>query len=579
QGKVVDKNHFKLASEARYTDGFYNGMKILIDGKHRYRILSYNGRDQIAEVTPELAKELTADRQYTYKITPPPLVPVYAWKETLKFWIPLVLFLWLALFGLSFVFHKQWSEHEHLPYPIATFTDMLLPENDSGIAGLLKQRGFQIATMVVLGIYIYNYTQSWFSNYLVAIPLKFDFWGIIHLFPILKGPVYQIASIRIYFTVIAIAYFLASDVALSLGLSKYVFCFTVGALGMMGVNLFEGGGTDWTQYNRYLGAGAYLGAFIMFLYTGRYYYLNVCKRVVGLRTSDEVPAYSVWGARLFFLCMFGFVVWLHTQVHFHWFFALLYFFGVLVMYSVMSRIIAETGLFFIQTNFLPGGLLIGLLGTRALSPEMIAVLTFAAVQLSIDPREALMPFMANSLKMIEMRKHKVGRAGLACLTALLVGLAVGVPWTIYNQYKRGVNMADKWANQWVPTFAPRETVTMMQRMQAQGTMEETRNLSFTQRLARIRPLKWNLVLTLLIGMALVVLLAIARLRIPKWPIHPVLFLVWIAWAPGNFVSSFLIGWLLKVLVMHFGGIRVFHKLKPVIIGLVAGELIGAMIPI
>ena len=48
-------------------------------------------------------------------------IPWAAWSGTLWFWLPLILTLWIALIGLSVVVHRQWSAHEQLPYPIATF--------------------------------------------------------------------------------------------------------------------------------------------------------------------------------------------------------------------------------------------------------------------------------------------------------------------------------------------------------------------------------------------------------------------------------------------------------------------------
>ena len=49
-------------------------------------------------------------------------IPWYAWTGTLLyFWLPLILAFSLAVIGLALVVHRQWSDHEHLPYPIVTF--------------------------------------------------------------------------------------------------------------------------------------------------------------------------------------------------------------------------------------------------------------------------------------------------------------------------------------------------------------------------------------------------------------------------------------------------------------------------
>ncbi len=79
------------------------------------------------------------------------------------------------------------------------------------------------------------------------------------------------------------------------------------------------------------------------------------------------------------------------------------------------------------------------------------------------------------------------------------------------------------------------------------------------------------------GFGLVLTFAYARLRFRNWPIHPILFATWTAAFPLNQIaSSFLIGWLVKVIIEQFGGQTSIAKMRPLMIGLVAGELISAV---
>ncbi len=580
-GKVVaaDKNSITLESASSHKDQEYNAMTVKIltgpgSGQSR-KISGYDGLKQVAAVEKKWKEVPTSES--TYEIVPKPLIPWHAWSRTLWFWIPLILALWLGLVGLSFVFHKQWSDHEHLPYPIANFANSLLPENESGVNTIIRDRKFLIAGGIVLFIYMFNYLNMWFPDTLQAIPLRFDIHKLLSFGP-LKGRLHQVGTIWILFTVIAIAYFLPSDVSFSLGISKYVWQFTLGVLAIYGVSVRDGGGTGHTSYERYLAFGSYLGMMIIILYTGRYYYLNVMKKALFLPSEEELPGYTIWGARAFVVTMVIFVAVLQG-IGLDWQLGILYAIGVIIMFVVMGRIIAETGLFFIQTWFLPGAILVGLMGTKSLGPSSIFILYMLCVQLTIDPREALMPFMVNNLKMLDIRKHKMSVAGMACVIALLVGLAVGLPWTIYNQYSRGMNASDSWASIYVPRTAPMETLQMKQRMAAQGTLEDAYKVDGFERFLKIKPLDPGLIWAMLIGAALVISMSFMRLRFNKWPIHPVLFLVWIAWAPGNFCTAFLVGWVLKAIVMRFGGPKVYQSWKPVVIGALAGELLGAMLPI
>ena len=46
----------------------------------------------------------------------------------------------------------------------------------------------------------------------------------------------------------------------------------------------------------------------------------------------------------------------------------------------------------------------------------------------------------------------------------------------------------------------------------------------------------------------------------------------------SLAGSFFIGWVIKKLVIKYGGNSVYAKAKPFMIGLIAGEILGAILP-
>jgi uncharacterized membrane protein YGL010W len=82
---------------------------------------------------------------------------------------------------------------------------------------------------------------------------------------------------------------------------------------------------------------------------------------------------------------------------------------------------------------------------------------------------------------------------------------------------------------------------------------------------------------LALGGALVLGMSFLRLRYSWWPLHPVLFLFWGHYAVAIFTWSFLTGWLIKYLIVKFGGGRVYQNLKPAFIGVIVGDLCGGML--
>ena len=76
-----------------------------------------------------------------------------------------------------------------------------------------------------------------------------------------------------------------------------------------------------------------------------------------------------------------------------------------------------------------------------------------------------------------------------------------------------------------------------------------------------------------IALALFFVLTALRLRFPRWPVHPILLLVWGVIPAGRFVTSFLLGCFLKWAVVKYGGDKAYRRVMPVAVGLIAGDML------
>ncbi len=76
------------------------------------------------------------------------------------------------------------------------------------------------------------------------------------------------------------------------------------------------------------------------------------------------------------------------------------------------------------------------------------------------------------------------------------------------------------------------------------------------------------------GFAFTYILSLLNARIVHWPFHPAGYVLStylpVAW---GIWSHFLIAWAIKSLVMRYGGVNGFRKLKPFFLGLIAGSVI------
>lgn len=509
-------------------------------------------------------------------------VPWYAWKRTLLFWLPLFFTLCIALIGLSLVVHRQWSDHEHLAYPIATFANSLLPEPGRAKSSIFSNKLFWIGAGIILVIYIYNYAQAWFPEYLIKIPTGFNLGPLASLFPAFEkaGGVWLLNH-TFYFSFIGIAYLLASDVSFSLGIGPLLWTTMAGVLLGYGVSLGASlEGSSWyADLQRFMSAGAYLGLFLAILYTGRYYYYNVFRQALFPHLPPHISMsgekQSIWGARIFIIftaLFFGQI----CLVGLDWPLALLYTGFTIIIFLVLSRTLAETGLFYLHPHFFPCVVIWGIFGIRALGPQMLLIMFLLTTVFIIDPRGTIMPLMVNSLKLLDLQKIKISKTALLCGVAILLGLVVGIPVTLYFQYDRGYDQHDQWASIYIPKRPFENATWIKQRLEAQGTLEEANQVSGWQRSTTMFPSGPGM-LFLGLGLFLVLTFTAIRLRFPKWPLHPVMFIFWDTYLAMVCFGSFMVGWFIKMVVTKYGGIKIYQKLKPLMLGLIAGEISAAVV--
>jgi len=79
-----------------------------------------------------------------------------------------------------------------------------------------------------------------------------------------------------------------------------------------------------------------------------------------------------------------------------------------------------------------------------------------------------------------------------------------------------------------------------------------------------------------LGAAMVSALAWLRLNFVWWPLHPLGFVMATSWASLNLWFSLFLGWLFKLLTIHYGGLRGYRRLRPLFLGLILGDVLGAV---
>lgn len=502
-------------------------------------------------------------------------VPWHAWMPALVRWLPLFLLLMTGLIGFSLVLHRQWTTHEHLVYPIAEFVRQFTRGADDGRAypPVVANRVFWYGCVPILIVHLVNGLNAWFPAF-VKIPHHIDISAMKELFPNLASAngAWALFNSTIFFSVVAFAYFLPSDIALSLGLSTATgACFSLLCM-TYGVTMTG----DWYGDGEVQGLlfGAYIGLFTMVLYSGRAYYRRVLAAAFGRRMETPLEPSAVWGFRLFLVSCSGCALMM-MRLGLPWLYAVLLVALLVILFTAMSRICAETGLFFLQPTWQPVGVLLGLFGAAALGPRALILTGLICVVISIDPREAMMPFIANALRIAEDARLPRGRVAAWMTGTLAAGLIAGTAVALWLHYDRGAMLSDTWASNYAPS-APFNTLDkQIQTMTADGIFEQVRSADWVQRLA-FHHANPRFMGFLGLGLGLYTLFAVLRLRFSKWPFHPILFIVWMTYPLMCFATSFMIGWAFKSLVVRFGGGNAYQRLKPLMVGMIAGDLLGGL---
>jgi hypothetical protein len=506
-------------------------------------------------------------------------IPWRAWKKPLAYWIPLFVIMWTALAGLSLVFHRQWASNEHLPYPIVQVARSILPDANGKPNPILREKIFWIGLSIIFAIHLNNYLRLYFPDVLIPITRTYDFRAFRDTFPtFVKGGGYgTLMWIRCYYTVIGLAFMLPTDICFSIGLSPFVFFTIFGIFINLGYPLRIGTlfspRPDWGMV-----FGAYCGFFAVLLYTGRHYYWETAKRAIGLRGDVKIEESSVWGMRVFVVGIIAFIIGI-TRGGLDWQLSIILAIMMVIAYLVMARILAETGMYHLNPNLYPGVLLMALFGEQALGPTTLAIILFTTTMFFMDTRETFLPFMSSALKFLDgtgpERKPETKRYFPMLAVVMALSLVAAISSTWYFSYDRGINWRDGFGTRNTPTNTFNGVVTARTQLEAQGLLEQSEQAKGFGRLAMAKPSK-PFIIAFITVFAGFIFFSTMRLRHHWWPIHPIIFCAWSGYAGYVLAWSFVIGGIIKVITMKFGGSKFYHRLKPFFIGVIAGDLLSAI---
>jgi len=489
-------------------------------------------------------------------------VPWAQWWTPLAAWLSFFLALFLCPLSLVVLLRRQWITHERLSFPIAQVPLELVKERGDARseARLPADWAFWVGLLIPFTIGVINKLARLFPA-IPGIPLS----GLILMQAQQTGPQAGLGAISLELSpwIVAIAYIIPKD----LSFSCWFFWFLRVAMVVAAISFGatpespEGWYGSGFPAPHHQGGGAVLALAGWTLWSARRHLGRALRLAFSRWAEGDEPGegatyrWAILGFLITFAYMVAFCVLAGTRPVIAT--AMV---GLIVTYYVMwARLRAETGLSFIAFPFRVDEILTAPFGNRFLRVPEIAML--------YDLRWAYFPGFGDSFEVSTgnaLDAFKIADSARLRLPPLLAAMGAGfllsmavVTYTVltgmyHYGFQNSAFINSGWLGPQLSFIGGRiyETVTNPTSIDLNG------------------------IVAMVAGGAIAILLGVMRLRFWWWPLHPVGFLASSCWGMHTTWMPFFVGWLLKVIVTRYGGLRLYRRTLPIAIGLIVGDFVS-----
>jgi len=475
-------------------------------------------------------------------------IDFHAWATQIAVWCGFLLVFTTSTLCIVYILRKQWIEREHLPFPTVTLPLELARQGTP----ILRDRFFWIGTIATFAI-------VWWNTLSLNFPAMPRIWlRTTDLSASFANPPWSAMNpmtVTFFPFAIGIGYLLSTEVVFS---CWFFFIFNK-------LEAVWGSATGWSTggvgiqsvfpWLSYQAAGSFLGLAGVSIWISRRHLQDVFRAAFADNPDNDPDArgYRLAAVGLIFsvLAMIGFTVVAGAGV----LVATVWVILMLAYLLAATRIRAETG------NAWPVGpqvegmqFLIMLGGSGAFRAADLTALTYVrAATAQQDFRGVCMSHQLDGFKFGDSAGIAPGKlAGamtLAVAFATVVSFIIALyVWTKYGALAKaepwrslmGMKSFDK-LSAWlkVPTSPDRAALTGVG-----------------------------------MGVGFTMLLSYIRMRYVWWPFHPVGYCMSTTWLAYNTWMPFFIAWLAKVCIIRGGGMKLYKKMLPFFLGLIAGDFLG-----
>ena len=471
-------------------------------------------------------------------------IPWEVWRSVIAMWTPFICALFLMMISFMAILRKQWIEHERLIYPLMQVPLAMTEEgeDEQKLSPFFKNpvmwAGFAIPALWGTLHGLYNYFPEIIPIAQNVDPLRMDV-------PVFRRTADLYVALR--FNIIGFFYFLKTDIAFSLWFFNLLSFAVRGIFGILGVISSETGGAGHAvrdPFLAYQSMGAILVLFLGGIWTARKHLKGVWRKAVkgdeNIDDSDEILSYRAALIVLTVSCLV-IVGWLWLAGLQLIFGLAILFLGVVIIFGY-SRVVAEGGLSDGSPPVVPAGILVSAVGSSVIGAQGLMVL--ATTFLWTTGRNFVMVSCANSLRLGEELGRNRRPLFWIIVLALVVAMGAAIWMVMLLSHKYGA------INLWIWSGG---------------------NYSYVEKVLRT-PTEfygWGWV-NMGIGAAIMTALMVARWLYVWWPLHPLGYVIGPIWIMDHLWFNMFIAWGVKVLVLKYGGVRLYLKTRPFFMGMILG---------
>lgn len=486
------------------------------------------------------------------------------WLLPMALWTIFFMALWGTLYCVTAVLRRQWVEHEHLAFPMVTVPLYMAA---AGSGRLRPKRTIWHEPLMWLGFAIsfFHFLSIMMHASNPSIPSLGTHYDVGKLFT--EKPLDALRSLFLFIynpTLTGLAYFAPQDLNFSMWFF-FVFWFKPLALfyRVAGYTQPSGFPFYWEQ-----SAGAFVAIAIFYVWVARGYFRKVLDAAWRGTWLPGEARERVWADPLSYRfavagVLSGFVAlcaW-YIVAGMSWWVAGLFFFQIILYAVIFTRGRAETGV--ASTASYPfwqaSRQLKSFLGSRPLmygeNYSNLALLG-SLIYLHFGDYPEGMTYQIESLKLGEESRVKTSHMTAVILGAMLVGLVVHTYIFLSMSYEWGSN-----------TLSGGTTAG------GYGVSIARQEWAEVSRIADGNALKpdWNRNAYTLAAFGMTLLLVLIRAKFPRSPFHPLGFVMTMSYGYAYWGSYFTI-WIVKGLILRLGGVKLYHRLTPLFVGLVLGQI-------